>query len=728
MRFFSPQITRRDFLKSGGIAAVAPLTVGLNAVGKVAIADGNDGLISDFVRVFPDDRVVVVVKHVEAGQGPTTGLATLVAEEMNADWDKVETVFAPADNSRYANLFWGTQGTGGSTAMANSFAQYRKAGAAALARLKSAAAAEWQTTPQKIRAENGVLQFGDKRAAFGEMAVHAAKIPLDEFEAAEPALKSPKDFSYIGREKLPRKDLSGKTNGQAMYAMDFRPDNLLYAVVARSPKFGGTLKNFNDSESRKINGFAGAKAIPSGVAVYGETLWAAMKARRALKTEWDFSAAETRSSGQILADYWKAMESPGIVARSEGDVDAALKVSAKTITADFSVPFLAHAPMEPLNCTMEFRNGKATLWDGCQAPGWVQKAVADVFGIPPENVDIVSLFAGGTFGRRATPTNDYQVEAAHALKNSPLPNRPLKTIWTREDDIQGGYYRPMFVHRIHAGIDADGNISAWRQNLAGKSIIIGTPFEGFLVKDGVDSTSVEGAANLSYASPNIFADVRNMQESPISVLWWRSVGHTHTAFSTESAMDMLAAAAGEDAVEFRLRHLSGHPRHAEVLRVAANAAKWNSPAPAGRFRGVAVHESFNSFVAQVVEISLNKKGEVKVEKVTCAVDCGIAINPDIVRAQMESGIGYALGTAMRNQIVLKNGGEVAQTNFPNYNPLRIHEMPKVETHIVNSGNPPTGVGEPGVPPLAPALAGAIFAATGKRVTHLPFASHGIAFT
>lgn len=717
--------SRRRFLQGVAAAPVAPavLSAASAASAESANAENDSGaLISDFVRVMPDDRVIVVIKHVEAGQGPATGLATLVAEEMNADWEKVDVVFAPADDSRYANLFWGTQGTGGSSAVANSFAQYRKAGAAALARLVSAAAAHWNTNAADIRAENGVLFFGDRRATFGEMAAAASRIS----PPAEPVLKKPPEFVHIGAENRPRKDLAGKINGGAKYAMDIRPDNLMYAVVLRSPKFGGALKTFNDSAARAVSGFAGAREIPSGVAVYGETPWAAIQARRAIKAEWDFANAETRSSEEMLREYESALDSSGVVARKDGDADSALASAVKTVSADFSFPFLAHAPMEPLNCVIRKHGDKITLWDGCQAPGWVKPMLAGMFSLPPENVDIISTLAGGTFGRRATPVNDYQAEAAHALKLSPDSSRPLKLFWTREDDIRGGYYRPMFAHRIAAGINADGDIVAWRQNLAGKSILIGTPFEEFLVKDGVDSTSTEGAANLPYSVANISVDVRNMQ-TPVPVLWWRSVGHTHTAFSTEVMMDMLAEAAGEDAVAFRLRHLRNHPRHAGVLRAAAEAAGWDSPPPAGVFRGAAVHESFNSFVAQVAEVSLAGDATIKVNKITCAVDCGIAVNPDIVRAQMEGGIGYGLGAAMRNQIRLAKGGEVVESNFPDYEPLRMRDMPEIRTVIVRSAAAPTGVGEPGVPPVAPALSSAIYAATGKRITRLPFTAHGIRF-
>lgn len=725
---FNPRLSRRGFLKSAAAvpaasAAAVVATKADNADAKLIMDDAADGFVSDFVRITPDDRIIVVVKHVEAGQGPATGLATLVAEEMNADWDKVETMFAPADNSRYANLLFGVQITGGSTAMANSFAQYRKAGAVALLHLKAAAAQQWQTTPESIRAENGILMFGDKRASYGEMASAAARVNVPI--AGDPQLKAPEEFVHIGKQSRPRTDIGGKLDGSAKYAMDIRPDNLLYAVVLRSPKFGGMLVSFDDSAARGVENYAGARALPSGVAVYGETLWAAIKARRAVKPEWDFAKAETRSSAKMMQDFVGALDMPGLDATKTGDAEGALANATKTIAADFTFPFLAHAPMEPLNCVIQQKDGGITLWDGCQGPGIVQGTVGAVFGLPPEKVNIVSVLAGGTFGRRITPNTDYQAEAAHALKESPHPARPLKVVWTREDDIRGGFYRPMFAHRVAAAVDNDGNISAWRHRIAGKSILIGTPFEGAGVKDGVDNSSVEGASNMPYNPAHLHVDVRNMPTA-VPVLWWRSVGHTHTAFVVETTMDMLAEAAGEDAVAFRLRHLGGHPRHSAVLRAAAEAAGWGKP-KAGRHRGVAVHESFGSFVAEVVEVSVGNGGAIKVEEVVCAVDCGIAVNPDIIRAQMESGVGYGLSAAMRNQITLAEGGEVRESNFPDYQPLRMNEMPNVRTIIVPSAEAPSGVGEPGVPPLAPALSNAIYTATGKRITNQPFTTHGIKF-
>lgn len=726
MRFTPPKFNRRDFLK--GSVALPLAASAASAAATSAAAAGNllddPAIESDFVLVTQGDRVIVVVKHFEAGQGAATGLATLVAEEMNADWNKVEVRFAPADNSRYANLAFGVQGTGGSTAVANSFAQYRKAGAEMRARLVAAAAQQWGVSAQEVAVENGVLSAAGQRATFGEMVAAAQAMPPP---AQEAVLKKPAQFSHIGKADLPRKDLAGKVNGSAVFAMDKLPDNALFVVVLRAPKFGAVLQSFDESAAAAVHGYVGARRIGNAVAVYAETLWGAVKARGAIQAAWDFAEAETRSSAQMLADYRAAIAEQGIVATDTGNAAAALQQAARTVEAEFVFPFLAHAPMEPLNCVMQREGDGVTVWDGCQMPGLVQGAVAAVLNLAPEKVNIITTYAGGTFGRRATPAADYQTEAAMALAASPQPQRAVKVVWTREDDIQGGYYRPMYVHAAKAGLDADGNIAVWRHRLAGKSLLIGTPFEGFAVNEqGLDGSSVGGIADLSYAVPNFYVDVRNMQ-TPVTVLWWRSVEHTHTAYAAEVMMDMLAEAAGEDAVAFRLRHLQEKPRHMGVLRAVAQAAGWGKPLPAGQFRGVAVHESFGSFVAEVVQIRMVGDA-VKVEKVFCAVDCGIAVNPDIVRAQMESGVGYALGAVMRNQITFGEGGVVEQTNFPNYEPLRMKDMPAVETVIVPSQEPPTGVGEPGVPPLGPALANALYAATGKRHTKLPLTADGVRFT
>ncbi|MEO0797727.1 MAG: xanthine dehydrogenase family protein molybdopterin-binding subunit [Pseudomonadota bacterium] len=713
------QASRRAVL-AGTAATAGALYVGFGRAGEAAASAASELVPNPFVKVGADGRVIVIAKHFEMGQGTSTGLATLVAEELDADWDAVDVAFAPANTPVYKNLAFGAQGTGGSTAIANSYEQYRTAGAMARDLLVRAAAEMWSVPTREIKVADGQITHpSGKSAGFGELVGEAAKLsPLEK-----PKLKSEAEFKLIGSKTTRRKDSAAKTDGTAMFAIDVKRPGMLYAVIARPPVFGGTVKSFDDTATRAIRGVEDVKQTPRGVVVYAKNTWSAIKGRAALKIEWDESKAETRSSDEILAEHKASLDQPGLVAKDAGDAAAALKSAAKTIAVDFEFPFLAHAPMEPVNCVIAFKDGKAELWDGCQFPSMTQPTVAGILGIKPENVTINTVYAGGSFGRRAVPYADYHAEAAFAVKA--IDGRaPVKLIWTREDDLHGGCYRPAYAHRIEAGIDADGNPTAWVHKLAGKSILVGTIFEKMLVKDGVDATSVEGAFNLPYAIENTRVDIRN-SKTQVPVLWWRAVGHTHTAYSTEIAIDMLAEQAGVDPVAFRRKLLANHPRHLGVLELAAAKSDWGRPLGEGRGRGIAVHESFASFVAQVVEVSV-RDGDIKIDRVVCAVDCGRVVNPDIVAAQMEGGVGFGLGAVMRNKITMTDG-RVDQNNFPDYEPLRIDDMPTVETHIVPSTAAPTGVGEPGVPPAAPALANAIFAATGRRILKLPMTDEGISF-
>ena len=708
---------RRNFLK-GTAALSAALVVGLDTSGLWAAASDAGLMPNPFVRIAPDGTVTVILKHFEMGQGTTTGLATLVAEELDADWAKVVTEFAPADASRYANSAFGIQGTGGSTAIANSFMQYREAGAAAKSLLIQAAAREWDVPAGEIAVSQGILTHGNKTAAFGDL---VGKVPSDAKPDAR--LKSPDQLVLIGKDHLPRKDTPAKTNGTATFAIDVVPEGTVYAVVLHPPKFGGTVKSVDDTEARKVPGVVDVRQVPTGVAVYAAHTWAAIKGREALNVEWDFSKAETRSSDAMEADYAKALDGEGLVARNDGDAAGTLAAADKTIEAEFHFPFLAHAPMEPQNCVVQIADGKATLWDGNQFQTVTQGAVGAISGVGAENTAIHTVYAGGSFGRRANFNADYQAEAtmvAAALGNG----KPVKLVWTREDDIRGGYYRPMTKHRIRAGIDKDGKVVAWHSSLANKSIFTGTPMEPAVVHNGVDHFSVEGASDTAYAIPNLRVDVRNM-ETPMPVLWWRSVGHSHSGYAMEVAIDMLAEAAGRDPVALREELLANAPRHLGVLRLVADKARWGSELPENWGRGVAVHKSFDSYVAEVAEVSVTD-GKVKLERIVAAVDVGVAVNPDVIRAQVEGAIGYGIGHVMRNKITLTDG-VVDQSNFPDYEPLRISDMPKIEVHIVPSNEAPTGIGEPGLPPAGPAIANAIFAATGKRVMRLPMIDDGIEF-
>jgi isoquinoline 1-oxidoreductase beta subunit len=716
-----PRLSRRDLLKSSaamGGALVIATYFPLPALAEdAAAAPKLEPKPNAFIMIASDDTVTVIVKHLDKGQGIATGLSTIVAEELDADWAQMRAEFAPANAALYNNLLFGPiQATGGSSSVANSWMQLRLAGAAAREMLVAAAAEEWQLPATEITVERGIVRHAgkSKTARFGALAEKAAKLPVPQ----NPTLKDPKNFRLVGSTAVKRLDTPAKITGKQIYAMDVKRPNMVYAVLARAPKFGGTVKSFDAGAAKAVSGVIDVVQVPTGVAVLGKTTWAAKQGRDALKIEWDFTQAETRSTTEIVADYRRRAGEAGLPASVKGDATAALATAAKVVEAEFEFPYLAHAPMEPLNCVVELTAEGCEIWAGSQFQTVEQGAAAAVLGIKPEQVKINTLYAGGSFGRRATPTADYIVEAV-AIAKASGGKRPVHLVWTREDDIKGGYYRPMVYHKVRAGLDKDGTIVAWDHHIVAQQIMEGTIMAAFTVRNGVDATTAEGVTDMPYAVPNVAIAVHPVR-APVSVLWWRSVGHTHTAQVVEVMIDDLARAAGKDPVEFRLALLGGHPRHAGVLKLAAEKAGWGKTMVKGKGLGIAVHQSFNTFVAEAAEVAVAADGSLKVEKVVCAVDCGIAVNPDVIVAQMEGGIGYALGAALRNKITLSKG-EVDQSNFNDYEPLRIDDMPKVEVHIVTSSEAPTGVGEPGVPALAPAVSNAVFAATGKRLRSLPFA-------
>jgi isoquinoline 1-oxidoreductase beta subunit len=717
-------VSRRGFLKASAAGTTA-LLVGINAKGVLA-AGSTAAAVTDlnpFVKIDADGTVTVIIKHFEMGQGTTTGLTTLVAEELDADWDAVRTDFAPADVDRFKNLFFGAQGTGGSTSIANSFMQYREAGAAARDLLVRAAADSWGVDATTITVENSVIKSGSKSGHFGEFVAAASTMEAIE----KPAVKTPDQFKLIGSDKLHRKDNTGKTNGTAMFAMDVNLPGMIYAAIMRSPKFGGTVVSFDDSAAKDVGGFIAAQVLPNkaGVVAFGKNTWAAFQARDALSVEWDFSAAETRSTDAMVADHLALLDAPQFDANHEvplASVAPILADAAKTIDAQFTFPFLAHAPLEPENCTIEPVGDGVRVHDGCQFPTLTRPMVAATLGLDPAKVEIRTLYAGGSFGRRANAASDYNVEAAMAFAVSGR-KVPVKLVWSREDDIKGGYYRPMSAHRAKIGLDADGKIVGWDHRLATKSIAKGGPFDG-MVQNGIDPTSVEGVAESLYTLPNMGIGLSDFTTA-VPINWWRSVGHTHTGFVMESLMDMVATETGQDPIEMRLAMLdpagANQARMIEAIKLVRKISGWEK----GDKRGFAAHFSFNTCVAVVADITV-KDTSVHVNKLFMAVECGVAINPDVIRAQMEGGAGYALSAIFRNEITLTDG-EVDQYNFPDYELLRNPEMPEIEVAIVSSNNAPTGVGEPGVPPTGPAVANAIFAKTGKRIMDLPMTKAGFDF-
>ncbi|MES2336695.1 MAG: molybdopterin cofactor-binding domain-containing protein [Pseudomonadota bacterium] len=700
--------TRRGFLGGTG------LVLGLALPAKGAMAQGTAAPTpfapNAFVRIAPDNSVTVIQKHIEMGQGPTTGITTIVADELDADWSQMRTAFSPANDPLYKNLAFGTMGTGGSSAIKESWMQMRQAGATARAMLVSAAAKRWNVPVAAITVSKGVVSAGNRRATFGELANDAAQLPVP----TDVPLKTPDKFTLIGKENL-KLDSRIKTDGTAMFTMDIRRPGMVHSTILRPPAFGGSVKKVNAEAALAVPGVIEVQTVPRGVVVYARDTWSAMRGRAALEVDWDFAKAETRTSEQMFAAYAKAAAAPGKQVHAEGDAVKGLAGAARTIDATFRFPFLAHAPMEPLDHVIEVKNGRADVWAGSQFQVGEMGAIAGTLGIPFANCTLHQQYAGGSFGRRATPDMGDGVEAAMACKAYGF-KAPVKHVASREGDITGGRYRPLTLHRVRVGLDAAGAIAGWDQVVAAQSFGIGTPMEAMLVQNGIDSTITEGIAE-DYAIPNMRV-TQHIMPNGVPTLWWRSVGHTHTAFVKETVLDELLEMAGTDPVQGRLALMKEDRLKGVLTRVAAMA---KGKAPAGRARGIAAHKSFDTYVAQVAEVSKGEDGLPRVHKVWCAVDCGTPINPNVIRAQMEGGIGFAVGHALYAEITIGEGGRVMQSNFDTYRSLRIGEMPEVEVAIIASTEKPSGVGEPGVPPAAPAIANAWRRLTGKTVRRLPFA-------
>ncbi len=711
--------SRRQFL-IGTAAATAGLVVGFRLI-AAAPASAQEAKpaanpFQAYVEVTPENRIVIHSSQFEMGQGSYFGIATLVMEELDGDWSQVDVIGASGNPALYGNLAWGgaAQGTGGSTSMTSSWERYRKAGAAARAMLVAAAAKEWNVPASEITVASGIVSHpSGKKANFGEVAEAASGMPVP----ADVTLKSKDQWTQIGAEGLKRYDSAGKANGTQTYTIDLKMDGLLTATMIHPPKFGATVKSFDAAKAKALNGVVDVIQTPRGIAVVGQNMWAALKGRDLVTVEWDEAKAEQRGTAELLAEYRKLSQEPAkATARNDGDAAAAISSAASTLEGSYEFPYLAHASLEPLNAIARIGDdGTVEVWGGHQMPDLYQAVAAQVAGVTPDKVKLHVMKTGGSFGRRAVSDADLIVEAVATAK-ALGPGKPVKIQWTRENDMRGGRYRPAYVHAIKAGLDKDGKLIALQDHIVGQSILGGSPFAA-MIENGVDATSVEGASNLPYAIPNVKVDLTTTEVN-VPVLWWRSVGSTHTAYVIETFIDELAAAAKRDPVEFRLSMLEKHPRHAAVLSLAAEKAGWDKPLPEGRFRGVALHESFSTYVAEVVEITFKSASDFTVDRVVCAVDCGIAINPDQIRAQMEGGIGFGLGAILQEELTL-TGGVVDQQNYDTYTPLRIEQMPKVEVHIVPSDEPPTGVGEPGVPPIGPAVANALRAATGKTIRSLP---------
>jgi isoquinoline 1-oxidoreductase beta subunit len=715
MNIHAPGLTRRTILKGGAGLVLGSCIARTDRLFAQAAANAPAYNIAPntFLIVKLDNTVTVLCKSIEFGQGPFTGMATLVAEELDADWSQMRADHAPSNPVLYKNLLFGMQGTGGSTAVANSYIQMRQVGAAARQMLVAAAADAWKVPAGEITVENGVIKHASgKEGRFGEFAEKAMTMPVP----SDPKLKDPSAFKFIGKEGvLKRLDSAEKTNGKAFYTLDINEPDMLTVVVARSPKFGGTVASFDATAAKAVPGVVDVKQVSTGVAVYAKGFWPAKTGRDALKITWDESKAETRGSAELLQQFRELSKSPGKLVKAEGDFAASIAKGGRVIETEYVFPYLAHAAMEPLNAYLKWDGETVHARYGCQFPTPDHMAFSKVFGLPPEKIKIDVLLAGGSFGRRAQQSTHVAIELAEVAK-AIGPGKPIKLVWTREDDMRGGYYRPYSIHRMRGAV-RDGKIEAWSDTIVSQSIMKGSFMESFTVKDGLDSTSYEGSNEIPYDIANFRCDMHQVDVG-VPVLWWRSVGHTHTGYAVEAFVDELLEAAGKDPIEGRLELLGKKPRHAGVLRAVAELADWkNAKLEPGRARGVAVVESFNTFVAQIVELSMGDEGP-KVHKVWCAVDCGIAVNPDIIRAQMEGGIGFGLGHILYAEVQMEEG-RVIPGNFDAYRSLRINEMPTIEVTVVKSNEKPTGVGEPGVPPIGPAVANAMAKLGQVRPRQLP---------
>ena len=705
--------SRRDFLRSAAIAG-GGLVIGFRLTPKLGAAEPAAAAFAPnaFLRIAPDGAVTIFAKHSEMGQGIYTSLAMCVAEELDADWTRISVEAAPPGPA-FAHTAFGMQMTGGSSSTWESYDQMRQAGATARALLVQAAAQAWAVEAATLRTENGAVIAPDgRRAGYGELADAAAKLtpPTDV------KLKDAAQFKIIGQ-PTKRVESADKVTGRGVFGIDVKVPGALTAVVARPPVFGAKVKSFDASAAQKVAGVRRVVEVSTGVAVVADGMWAAKQGREALKVEWNNEgngALASLDSAEQGAAFAAMAKQPGATARKDGDAAAAFAGAATKIEGTFDLPYLAHATMEPLNATAHVRADGVEIWAPTQFQGVDVLNAARVAGVTPDKVTLHTTLLGGGFGRKANPTSDFIVEAVEVSKAA---GAPVRVVWTREDDMRGGFYRPRTVVTAKLGLDAGGKLVSWENHIVNQSIIKGTPFEPMMIKDGVDSTQVEGLADLPYAVPNVRVGY-HMAPAGVPVLWWRSVGHSFSAFVKETLIDDAARAAKRDPIDYRIELLAAQPRQVAMLKLLREKSHWGH-APAGRFQGVAIHESFGSIVGQVAEISIGAGGVVNVHKVTAVVDCGTAVNPAGVRAQVMSAVVYGLSAALYGQITFKHG-QVEQSNFHDYQVVRLPEAPVVETHIIDSGAKMGGIGEPGTPPIAPALGNAILAATGKRLRSLPF--------
>jgi len=716
-------LRRRDFLKltalAGGGLAVSWVVPSVLAEDAQA-APGKGADPSPFVTINPDNTVEIRVNRLDFGQGALTALPMLLAEELEVDWSQVSASLAPAGDA-YKDPLFGIQMTGGSTAVAHSWTQYREVGATLRTMLIAAAAEQWQVSVSSCTASAGMVRSGAHQASYASLAAAAAKLPVPD----RVVLKSPSAYRIIGRGQR-RLDAVAGASGRKNYGIDMRLPGMKVAVLLRAPTFGGQVESFDATQAKAIKGVRDVFEIATdrggtGVAVIADGYWPAKQARDALQVKWKAGTGGTVSSDALLASYREAAKNPRATALA-ADVSAAA-TAAKHVGGEFQFPYLAHAPMETLNATFEVKPDRATVWAGTQFQTIDQGAVAQTLGLKPEQVSLITLPAGGGFGRRAVPTSDYLREGAAIARawsgRQGAQAGALKVMWSREDDIKGGYYRPAHLHQVDVALDAQGRVLAWDHVIVGQSILQGTPFEAMMVKDGVDATMVEGVVENTYAMP-MRLRVTHPQVA-VPVLWWRSVGNTHTAFVMETMVDEVARAAGTDPVAWRLARLDPkkHARHIAALQLAVDKSGYGKPLPAGHAWGVAIHESFGSVVCYVVDVSISQ-GRPKVHQVTAGVHANQVVNPSAAEAQIQGGAVFGLAMTLPGFEITLKDGVVEQSQFADYPPPRITDAPPVAVFFVPSEDPPTGLGEPGVPAIAPAIANALAALTGKRLRKLPF--------
>jgi isoquinoline 1-oxidoreductase beta subunit len=680
--------------------------------------DASGAEVNAWLVIDSDGTVTIRVAQSEMGEGVFTSMPMLIAEELECDWQKVHAEYASANRSLRENRVYQRMATGGSGAVRRSREYLQQAGASARARLVAAAAQQWGVPVGECRAENGLVLHptSGRQVTYGAIATAAAGVKL----TAEPPIKTPDQFKLLGK-SLPRLDVPAKVNGSAIYGIDVRLPDMLYASVMACPVFGGKLTRYDFDAVKNMPGVRTAVEIPNGIAVVADSFWRAKTALEVMPLEWDLGPHAQANSEAFSKAFHEALDQPGTLAKEGGDALAALKTASKIVEADYEVPYLAHATMEPMNCTAQVTPQRVDVWVGTQNPEGALAAAADVTGMAPEHVYVHNCFLGGGFGRRSNPDHIRQaVTVAKALSG-----RPVQLIWTREEDMRHDFYRPIAAIRFRAALDANGMPSAYFNRSVTHSILSGIRPDD--VKDGIDRTSVEGLANIPYGFPHYRIE-HLIQNTPVPVWFWRSVGASQNAFAVEGFIDELAHAAGKDPVELRRQLLKGHSDWLHVLDTVAQKAQWGKTMPQGMAQGIAIAESYGSIVAEVAEMAVSKRGEVRVERVVCAVDCGHVVNPLTVAEQIESSVVYGLTAALYGQITIR-GGRVVEGNFDDYPMLRLDGMPEVETHLALTGGTKWGgIGEPGVPPLAPAVCNAIFKVTGKRIRSLPLRKHDLNWT